>query len=74
MALMVAIICCCMALLFKSRMETDMISTGAELAVYVGNLAEDNINGNLLDKLKPGDETSATYKALANAMASTLKG
>ncbi len=74
MAVMVAIICCCMALLFKSRMETDMISTGAELAVYVGNLAEDNINGNLLDKLKPGDETSATYKALANAMTSTLKG
>ena len=27
-AVMVAVICCCMALLFKSRMETDMISAG----------------------------------------------
>ncbi len=74
MALMVAVICCCMALLFKSRMETDMISAGAELAVYVGNLAEEKINGNLLEKLEPGKETSATYKALFNAMTSTLKG
>lgn len=73
-ALMVAVICCCMALLFKSRMETDMISTGAELAVYVGNLAEDKINGNLITKLKAGEETSATYKALSNAMMNTLKG
>lgn len=73
-ALMVAVICCCMALLFKSRMETDMISTGAELAVYVGNLAEDKINGNLISKLKAGEETSATYKALSNAMMNTLKG
>lgn len=73
-ALMVAVICCCMALLFKSRMETDMISTGAELAVYVGNLAEDKINGNLITKLKSGEETSATYKALSNAMMNTLKG
>ena len=73
-AVMVAIICCCMALLFKSRMETDMISTGAEIAVYVGNLAEDKINGNLLEKLTPGGETSASYKALTNAMSDTIKG
>lgn len=73
-AVMVAVICCCMALLFKSRMETDMISTGAEMAVYVGNLAEDKINGNLLEKLAPGGETSASYKALSNAMTETIKG
>jgi len=73
-AVMVAVICCCMALLFKSRMETDMVSTGAEMAVYVGNLAEDKINGNLLEKLAPGGETSAAYKALTNAMTETIKG
>lgn len=73
-AIMVAVICCCMALLFKSRMETDMISTGAEMAVYVGNLAEDKINGNLLEKLAVGDESAATYKALANSMSDTVKG
>lgn len=73
-AVMVAVICCCMALLFKSRMETDMISTGAEMAVYVGNLAEDKLNGNLIEKLAPGGETSAAYMALANAMTGTLNG
>lgn len=73
-AVMVAIICCCMAFLFKMRMENDMISTGAEMAVYVGNLAEDKINGNLLEKLAPGGETSASYKALTNAMTDTIKG
>ena len=49
-AVMVAVICCCMALLFKSRMETDMISTGGEMAVYIGNLAENALNGSLLDR------------------------
>lgn len=73
-AVMVAVICCCMALLFKARMETDMVSTGAEMAVYIGNLAEDKINGNLLEKLAPGEESSAVYKALSNAMTETLKG
>lgn len=73
-AVMVAIICCCMAFLFKMRMENDMISTGAEMAVYVGNLAEDKINGNLLEKLAPGGESSASYKALTNAMTDTIKG
>ena len=73
-AVMVAFICCCMALLFKSRMETDMISTGAELAVYVGNLAEDKMNGNLLEKLAPGGETSAAYKAITNSLTETIKG
>ena len=73
-AIMVAVICCCLALLFKSRMETDMISTGAEMAVYVGNLAEDKLNGNLIEKLMPGGETSAAYMALANAMTGTLNG
>lgn len=73
-AVMVAVICCCMALLFKSRMETDMVATGAEMAVYVGNLAEDKVNGNLLEKLEAGGETSAAYKALTNAMTDTIKG
>lgn len=73
-AVMVAVICCCMALLFKSRMERDMISTGAEMAVYIGNLAEDKINGNLLERLEIGGEPSATYKALSNAMTETIKG
>ena len=73
-AVMVAVICCCMALLFKSRMETDMISTGAEMAVYVGNLAEDKLNGNLIEKLEPGWENSAAYMAVANAMTNALNG
>ncbi|MDE6889385.1 MAG: methyl-accepting chemotaxis protein [Eubacterium sp.] len=73
-AVMVAVICCCLAFLFKMRMETDMISTGAEMAVYVGNLAEDKINGNLLEKLTLGGESSASYKALENAMTETMKG
>ncbi len=73
-AIMVAVICCCMALLFKSRMETDMISTGAEMAVYIGNLAEDKVNGNLLERLEIGGEGTATYKALANSMTETMKG
>lgn len=72
-AVMVAIICCCMALLFKTRMENDMISTGADIAVYVGSLAEDKINGNLLEKLVPGGETSASYKAVVNGMTDTIK-
>lgn len=73
-AVMVAVICCCLAFLFKMRMETDMISTGAEMAVYIGNLAEDSINGNLLEKLTLGGESSASYKALENAMTETMKG
>lgn len=72
-AVMVAFICCCMALLFKTRMENDMISAGAEIAVYVGNLAGNKINGNLLEKLAPGGETTASYKALANGMRDTIK-
>lgn len=73
-AIMVAVICCCMALLFKSRMETDMIATGAEMGVYVGNLAQDNMNGSLMERLAPGAEGSAAYIALANAMTDTQKG
>ncbi len=73
-AVMVAFICGCMALLFKLRIERDMISTGAEMAVYVGKLAEDKINGNLLEKLVPGGEKSASYGALNNALKETVKG
>lgn len=73
-AVMVAVICCCLAVLFKSRMESDMISTGAEMAVYVGNLAEDNMNGKLVAGLDPGEEDSASYMAVANAMDKAKKG
>ena len=73
-AVMVAVICCCMALLFKSRMETDMISTGGEMAVYIGNLAENALNGSLLERIEPGAEATATYKALENTLTETMEG
>lgn len=73
-ALMVAIICVCLAYIFKTRMETDMVTTGAEMAVYVGNRAEDAINGNLVERLAAGGESSAAYVAISSAMNDTLKG
>lgn len=73
-ALMAAVICICLAYIFKARMETDMVATGAEMAVYVGNRAEDAINGNLVERLAVGGENSAAYVALSSAMNDTLKG
>lgn len=73
-AFIIAVICVCMALMFKSRMETDMTLAGAEMAVYVGNMAEEKINGNLLERLGPGAEGSAAYIALENAMTAIQKG
>lgn len=73
-AVIVALICCFMALLFKSRMESDMIMTGAEMAAYVGSLAEHNMNGNLVEMLSEGAESSVAYQVLSESMASTKEG
>ncbi len=73
-ALIVAMVCCCMGLLFKSRMETDMVLTGAEMAAYVGGLVESDINGNLVGMLAPGAEDSIAYKVLGDSMRDTMEG
>ena len=73
-AVMVGVICICMALLFKSRMESDLIMEGTEIAAFVGSLARDNISSNLLEWLSPGDEDSAPYKVLTNALNNTKNG
>lgn len=73
-AVIVALICCFMALLFKSRMESDMIMTGAEMAAYVGSLAEHNMNGNLVEMLSEGAESSVAYQVLSESMANTKEG
>lgn len=73
-AAMVAIICICMALLFKSRMENDMVLSGAEMAEYIGNMAENSMNGNLISQLAPGREDSAAYMSLTNSMSAAKEG
>lgn len=72
-AVMVAFICCCLALLFKSRIEADVATTGAEMAVYIAKLAENRINGNMVIGLTAGSEDSAAYMVVTNAMQSTMK-
>ena len=73
-AIIVAVICICLALLFKSRIETDMVNTGSQLAEYVGKLAEESVNGDLLEILPPGGEGSSAYTVLADAMKATKEG
>lgn len=73
-AVMVGVICICMALLFKSRMESDLIIEGTEIAAFVGSLARDNISSHLLEWLSAGDEDSASYTVLTNALNNTKNG
>ncbi len=73
-AVIVAVICLCMALMFKFRIESDMVLTGAQMAEYAGWLAEDNINGDLLNLLAPGEEGSGGYKVIADSMQSIQEG
>lgn len=73
-AAMVAIICVFMAVLFKSRMERDMVLSGASMAEYIGNMAESSMNGNLIRKLAPGREDSSAYIALTNSMTAAKEG
>jgi len=73
-AFVIVAVCAVMAYMFKARMETDMIASGAQVAKYVGTKAVDELDGNLLDKLKPGGENSGAYTALKNSMTDTIKG
>lgn len=73
-AIMVAVICICMALLFKSRMERDMVATGAELAEYVGRRAENGVYGDLLQLMKPGGEELQAFTILSDALKTAKEG
>ena len=72
--LIVLIICLGMGLMFKNRIEGNMVATGGELAEYVGDLTINKLNGDLVSALVPGDEGSAAYLALKQAMESIRKG
>lgn len=73
-AVIVAVICTCMALLFKSRIETDMVTTGSQLAEYIGKQAESSVNGDILEILSPGAEKSSAFNVLSDSMKATKEG
>lgn len=73
-AFVIVAVCAVMAYMFKTRMETDMIETGAQVAKYVGAKAVDELDGNLLEKLQPGGENSGAYIALKNSLEDTIEG
>lgn len=73
-AIIVAMVCFCITVLFKTRMETDMVLTGAEMAAYVGSLVENDINGNLVEMLAPGAEDTIAYSVLGESMKKTQEG
>lgn len=73
-AFVIVAVCAIMAFMFKARMETDMIATGAQVAKYVGTKAVDKMDGNLLDKLNVGGEGTGAYLALAKSLTETVEG
>lgn len=72
----VAVICIVMAVMFRVRMSSDMVSTGAQVATYVATMAEDDLNGDLLapGRLEVGGEKSASYVAVTSSLSATVAG
>lgn len=67
-------ICVCMALIFKYQMEKDMILTGGQVAEYIADRAEAEIDGNLVEKIPEKGEGSAPYSVVKNSIAPIIEG
>lgn len=74
MALIVIAICGCMGIMFRIRMERDIVSTGGQVAEYIGNQSVGNLNGNLVEKLQSGENSSSTVRAVRNALLPYYEG
>lgn len=72
--IVVICVCACMALIFKSQMETDMIATGGQVAEYIANRAAAAANGELVMRIPENGKNSAPYNAVENAIAPMKEG
>ncbi len=58
------LICVVVAILFCGVMKKELISVGAQDALYVANKAGAEIDGSIVEKLKVGGEDSAVYRRI----------
>lgn len=66
-------VCVCMALIFKWQMETNMISTGGQVAEYIAARAVAQTDGNLVEKIPENGEGSAPYNAVKNSIVPVIE-
>lgn len=66
-------VCVCMALIFKWQMETNMVSTGGQVAEYIAARAVAQTDGNLVEKIPENGEGSAPYNAVKNSIVPVIE-
>ncbi len=66
--------CATMSFLFQEQVRRDMTLTASQTAQYVGLLAEDSVDGNLLERILPGEDGSLSYKSVSGVLEATMDG
>jgi len=63
-----------MSLIFQQQVKRDMTVSASQIAQYVGLLAKDSVDGNLLERIFPGEDESLSYKSISGVLETTMDG
>lgn len=67
-AVVVAVICLAMGVMFRNRLQADLIATNVDMAVYVGRQAVQSLDADSIPRLLRHGEDSAAYAEVAQAL------